>query len=90
MKRGTPVRHKFSHRIRERKGESEASLQEQMDHRPRLPCIQQANSAGAEVSKCMCTRHQVSKKNSLSSAIIINCVSIALTDLCPFSFVVLA
>ena len=40
-KRGTPVRHEFSHRIRERKGESEASLQEQMDHRPRLACIQQ-------------------------------------------------
>jgi hypothetical protein len=35
------VRHEFSRRIRERKGESEASLQEQMDHRPRLACIQQ-------------------------------------------------
>ena len=41
MKRGNPVRHEFSRRIRERKGESEASLQEQMDHRPRLACIQQ-------------------------------------------------
>jgi hypothetical protein len=41
MKRGALVRHEFSRRIRERKGESEASLQEQMDHRPRLACIQQ-------------------------------------------------
>jgi hypothetical protein len=31
LKRGALVRHEFSHRIRERKGESEASLQEQMD-----------------------------------------------------------
>ena len=41
LKRGSPVRHEFSHRIRERKGESEASPQEQMEHRPRLACIQQ-------------------------------------------------
>ena len=41
LKRGALVRHEFSRRIRERKGESEASLQEQMDHRPRLACIQQ-------------------------------------------------
>jgi hypothetical protein len=40
-KRVALVRHKFTRRIRERKGESEASLQEQMDHRPRLTCIQQ-------------------------------------------------
>ena len=40
-KRGGLVRHEFPRRIRERKGESEASLQEQVDHRPRLACIQQ-------------------------------------------------
>jgi hypothetical protein len=40
-KRGALVRHESPHGIRERKGESEASLQEQMDHRPRLACIQQ-------------------------------------------------
>jgi hypothetical protein len=34
------------------------------------------NGAGAEVSKCLCTRRQVSKNNSLSSAIIINCVAL--------------
>jgi hypothetical protein len=40
-KRGTLVRHEFSRHIRERKGESKASFQEQMDHRPRLACTQQ-------------------------------------------------
>jgi hypothetical protein len=40
-KLGNPVFHEFSRRIREKKGESEASLQEQMGHRPRLDCIQQ-------------------------------------------------